>query len=66
MRTPSGSSKPVTGVTFAVHTPPHYIAGKGPADKEDQEDDDDEDDDEDEEDEAPGFCIHHHQRDRWQ
>ena len=40
LRTPAGSSQPVTGATFAVRTPPHYSAGKDPA----IEDDDDGDD----------------------
>ena len=40
LRTPAGSSQPVTGATFAVHTPPHYSAGKDPAIKDDDDDDD--------------------------
>ena len=48
LRTLAGSSKPVTGATSIVRTPPHYSAVKGPADDEDD-------------DEAPGFRIHHHQ-----
>ena len=52
LRTPAGSSEPVTGMTSALHTPPHYSTRKGPADKEDEDDE-----------EAPGFHIHHHQRD---
>jgi hypothetical protein len=47
LRTPVGSSELMTGVTFAVRTPPHYSTGKGPT----NEDDDDDD--------APGFRIHH-------
>jgi hypothetical protein len=50
VRTPVGSSEPVTGVTFVVRTPPHYSGRKGPADEEDEED----------EDEASGFRIHDH------
>ena len=46
LRTPTGSSQPVTGDVSAVRTPPHYSAGKDPA-NEDDEDDDDEDDDDD-------------------
>jgi len=38
LRTPAGSSQPVTGATSAVRTPPHYSAGKDPA----IDDDDDE------------------------
>ena len=40
LRTPAGSSQPVTGATFAVHTPPHYSAGKDPAIEDDDDDDD--------------------------
>ena len=43
LRTPAGSSQPVTGATSAVHTTPHHSAGKDPA-TEDEEDDDDDDD----------------------
>ena len=50
LRTPAGSSQPVTGVTSAVRTPPHHSAGKDPA-TEDDEDDDDNDDD------PSSFCI---------
>jgi hypothetical protein len=69
VRTSAGSFEPVTGATSAMRTsthysgagctPPHYSAGKGPADVEEE----DNDDESDEEDEAPGFHIHHHQRD---
>jgi hypothetical protein len=61
LRTPAGSSEPMTGATFAVCTPPHHSAGKGPAEEDDKYDKDDEDDDY-----APGFHIHHHQRGPWQ
>jgi hypothetical protein len=47
LRTPAGSFEPMIGATSAVRTPPHYSAGKGPAD----------------DNEAPGFHIHHHQWD---
>ena len=50
LRTPAGSSQPMTGVTSAVRTPPHHSAGKDPA----TEDDDDDDDD------PPGFRRQHH------
>jgi hypothetical protein len=55
LRTPVGSSEPVTGATSAVCTPPHYSTGKGPADEDDKDND-----------EAPGFHVCHHQRDPWQ
>jgi hypothetical protein len=55
LRTPAGSSEPMTGATSAVRTPPHHSAGKGPA-KEDNEDNEDND-------YAPGFHVHHHHRD---
>ena len=55
LRTPAGSSQPVTGVTSAVRTPPHHSAGKDPA----TEDDDDDDDD------PPGFHRQHDQWDDW-
>ena len=54
LRTPAGSSQPVTGATSAVRTPPHYSAGKDPANEEDDDDD------------PPGFRIQHHQWDDWQ
>ena len=57
LRTPAGSSQPVTGAASAVRTPPHYSVGKDPA-NEDGEDDDDDD--------PPGFRIQHHQWDPWQ
>ena len=53
LRTPTGSSEPVTGATSTVRTPPHYSAGKGPTDEDDDNDDDDDDD-------ALGFHINHH------
>ena len=55
LRTPAGSSQPVTGATAAVRTPPHHSAGKDPA----TEDDDDDDDD------PPGFRRQHDQWDDW-
>ena len=55
LRTPAGSSQPVTGVASTLRTPPHYSAGKDLA----NEDDDDDDD-------PPGFRIQHHQWDPWQ
>ena len=55
LRTPAGSSQPVTGATSAVHTPPHHSAGKDPA----SEDDDDDDDD------PLGFRKQHDQWDDW-
>ena len=39
LRTPAGSSPPVTGATSAVRTPPHYSAGKDPAIEDDDDDD---------------------------
>ena len=54
LRTPAGSSQPVTGATFAVRTSPHHSTGKDPA----TEDDDDDDD-------PPGFRRQHHQWDDW-
>ena len=59
LRTPADSSQPMTGVASAVRTPPHYSAGKDPANKDDEDDDDDDDD-------PLGFCIQHHQWDPWQ
>ena len=53
LRTPAGSSQPVTGATSAVRTPPHHSAGKDPA-NEDYDDDD-----------PPGFRRQHHQWDDW-
>jgi len=42
LRTPTGSSEPMTGMTSAMHTPPHHSAGKGPAEEDDEDDKDDE------------------------
>lgn len=53
LRTPAGSSDPVTGSTFDTRTPPHR-PDKAPVEIEDDEDDDSESSDEDE---APGFGI---------
>ena len=39
LRTPAGSSQPVTGATSAVRTPPHHSAGKNPATEDDDDDD---------------------------
>ena len=61
LRTPAGSSQPVTGATSAVRTPPHHSAGKDPANKDDEDDDDNDDHDN-----PPGFRIQHHQWDDWQ
>ena len=52
LRTPAGSSQPVTGATSAVRTPPHHSAGKDPA----TEDDDDD---------PPGFRRQHNQWNDW-
>ena len=41
LRTPAGSSQPMTGATSAVGTPPHHSAGKDPATEDDDDDDDD-------------------------
>ena len=58
LRTPAGSSQPMTGATSAVHTPPHHNAGKDPAIKDEEEDDDDDD--------GPlDFRRQHDQRDDW-
>ena len=40
LRTPAGSSQPVTGATSVVRTPPHYSAGKDPAIEDDDDDND--------------------------
>ena len=56
LRTPAGSSQPVTGVTSAVRTPPHHSAGKDPATEDDEDDDDDD---------PPGFRRQHDQWDDW-
>ena len=61
LRTPAGSSQPVTGAASAVCTPPHYSAGKDPTNEDDEDDDDDNDNDD-----PPGFRIQHHQWDDWQ
>ena len=53
LRTPAGSSQPMTGATFAVRTPQHHCAGKDPT----TEDDDDDD--------PPGFRRGHNQWDNW-
>ena len=58
LRTPAGSSQPVTGATSAVRTPPHHSVGKDPATKDDEDDDDDDDD-------PPGFRIQHDQWNDW-
>ena len=57
LRTPAGSSQPVTCATSAVRTPPHYSAGKDPATEDEEEEDDD--------DEPPGFRGQHDQWDDW-
>ena len=41
LRTPAGSSQPMTGATSAVRTPPHHSTGKDPATEDDDDDDDD-------------------------
>ena len=41
LRTPAGSSQPMTGATSAVRTPPHHSAGKDLATEDDEDDDDD-------------------------
>jgi hypothetical protein len=56
LRTPAGSSDPMTGSTSGVRTPP-YRPDKAPVEVDDDEDDDSELSDEDE---APGFGIHQH------
>ena len=38
LRTPAGSSQPVTRATSAVRTPPHYSAGKDPTIEDDDDD----------------------------
>ena len=55
LRTPARSSEPMTGATSAVRTPPHHSTRKGPTEEDDEYDD-----------YAPGFHVHHHQRDPWQ
>jgi len=44
----------MTGATSTVHTPPHHSTRKGSAEEDDEDDDC-----------APGFHVHHHQRDPW-
>ena len=58
LRTPTGSSQPMTGATSAVRTPPHHSAGKDPAIEDEEEDDDDDD-------EPPDFRGQHDQWDEW-
>ena len=58
LRTPAGSSQPMTGATSAVCTPPHHSARKDPATEDDEDDDDDDDD-------PPGFRRQHDQWDDW-
>ena len=58
LRTPAGSSQPMTGATSAVRTPPHHSAGKDPATKDDEDDNDDDYD-------PSGFCRQHDQWDDW-
>ena len=55
LKTPAGSSQPVTGAPSTMRTPPHHSAGKDPT----NDDDDDGDD-------PQGFRIQHHQWDDWQ
>ena len=43
MRTPTGSSQPVTGANSVVRTPPHHSVGKDPAIEDDEDDIDDDD-----------------------
>ena len=57
LRTPAGSSQPVTCSTFAVRTPPYHSAENDPANEDDEEDDDDDD--------PLGFRRQHHQWDDW-
>ena len=58
LRTPAGSSQPVTRATSIVRTPPHHSAGKDPAIEDKEEDDDDDD-------EPPDFRGQHDQWDEW-
>jgi len=58
LRTPAGSSQPVTDATSVVRTPPHHSAGKDPATEDDEDDDDDDDD-------PLGFRRQHDQWDDW-
>ena len=59
LRTPAGSSQPMTqGATSAVRTPPHHSVGKDPVNEDDEDNDDDDDD-------PTGFRRQHHQWDDW-
>ena len=40
LRTPAGSSQPVTGATSAVRTPPHHSARKDPVNEDDDDNND--------------------------
>ena len=51
LRTPAGSSQPMTGATSAVRTPPHHSAGKDPTTEDDED--------------PPGFRRQHDQWDDW-
>ena len=55
LRTPAGSSQPMTSVISTVRTPPHHSARKDPATEDNNDDDDDED--------LPGFRRQHDQWD---
>jgi hypothetical protein len=57
LRIPAGCSKLMTGVTLVVRTPSHISLGKGPAEEDDEYDEDNN--------AAPGFHVHHHQRNPW-
>ena len=52
LRTPVGSSQPVTSAASAVRTPPHHSTGKDPANEDDEDNDDDDD--------PSDFRIQHH------
>ena len=57
LRTPAGSSQPMTqGATSTVCTPPHHSTGKDPATEDDKDDDDDD---------PQGFHRQHDQWDDW-
>ena len=59
LRTPAGSSQPMTqGATSAMRTPPHHSARKDPTTEDEKEDDDDDD-------EPLGFHGQHGQWDEW-
>ena len=58
LRTPAGSSQPMTGASSAVRTPPHHSVGKDSAIEDEEEDDDDDD-------EPLGFRGQHDQWDQW-